>query len=232
MRSFALILTVIALSSPALPQGAELSVIGAWTLNRDLTTMPDGQARKPSDGGPRGGQGGGGRGGSGGGGGRGGRGGGPGGARIGGIDGRGFSGRAPNEDEMHKVEVIRRRFTEMPLRLVITRSGDNVNIVDEIGRSQILKADGKKQERVTGDGEFTSKTRFDGAKLVVEEDFGGPKLTTTYTPILEGGEMPRLEITLTTDNMPGEARERLQQRGGASLRDPAGFKRIYDAEKR
>lgn len=229
MRSFVLLLSVLTLSFPVFPRAAdltvaELSVIGAWTLNRDLTTMPDGDARRPADGGGR-------RGGPGGGVGRGGGGRGGG---FGGIGGRGGfgGGNGPNEDEMHKVEVIRRRFTEMPLRLVITRTGDTVNIVDEIGRSQTLKADGKKQERVTGDGEFTSKTRFDGAKLVVEEDFGGPKLTTTYTPMLEGGEIPRLEVTLKTDNMPGAGRERLQARGGAAVRDPAGFKRIYDSEKR
>ena len=222
MRSFVLLLSVAALSFPAIPQGAELTVIGAWTLNRDLTTMPDGDARKPPDGGRRGGSGGGG-----GGGGRGGRGGGFGGGGRGGLGG----GNAPNEEATHRVEVIRRRFTEMPLRLVITRNGDNVIIVDEIGRSQTLKADGKKQERVTGDGEFTSKTRFDGARLVVEEDFGGPKLTTTYTPILEG-EIPRLEVTLKTDNMPGAGRERLQARGGAGMREPPGFKRTYDQEPR
>jgi hypothetical protein len=66
----------------------------------------------------------------------------------------------------------------------------------------------------------------------VEEDFGGPKLTTTYTPILEGGEIARLEVTLKTDNMPGAGRERLESRGGVGTRDPAGFKRIYDSEKR
>jgi hypothetical protein len=164
-----------------------------------------------------------------------GRGGGTPGGR-GGVGGRGglggFSGNAPNEDEVHKAQVIRRRFSETPLRLIISRSGDHITIVDEIGRSQTLKADGKKQERVTGDGEFTSKTRFDGAKLVIEEDFGGPKLTTTYTPLLEGGEIPRLEVTLKAENMPGAARERLEAGGGAGKRDPAGFKRTYDLEPR
>ena len=83
---------------------------------------------------------------------------------------------------MRQAQVIRRRLSEIPLRLIISRNGDSVTIVDEIGRSQTLKADGKKQDRLTGDGEFTSKARFEGAKLVVEEDFGGPKLITTFTP--------------------------------------------------
>jgi len=221
MRSFALLLSIVALSFPALPHGAELTVLGAWALNKELTPMPDGDARRQPEGGRRGGFGG--------------RGGAPGGrGGFGGIGGRGGlgGGNGPNEDEMHKAEVIRRRFTEIPLRLVITRSGDTVTIVDEIGRSQALKADGKKQERVTGDGEFTSKTRFDGAKLVVEEDFGGPKLTTTYTPMLEGGEIARLEVTLKTDHMRGAGRERLEARGGAAPRELPGSKRTYDSEAR
>ena len=228
MRRLVLLASVIALSLTSLSRAAELTVTGAWTLNRDLTTVPDErEARRLPESGRRGG-------GGGGVGGRGGGGGTPGGR--GGIGGRGglggFGGNAPNEDEVHKAQVIRRRMTEIPLRLIISRNGESVTIMDEIGRSQTLKADGKKQERVTGDGEFTSKTRFDGAKLVIEEDFGGPKLTTTYTPILFGGEIPRLEVTLTTDNMPGAARERLRARGGAGTREPAGFKRTYDLEPR
>jgi hypothetical protein len=93
-----------------------------------------------------------------------------------------------------------------------------------------LKADGKKQERVTGDGEFTSKTRFDGTKLVIEDDFGGPKLTTTYTPILEGGEILRLQVTLKPDNLPGAGRERLANRGGQG--GPTTITRVYNADAR
>jgi hypothetical protein len=121
----------------------------------------------------------------------------------------------------------------VPLRLLITRSGDNVTIVDELGRSYTLKADGKKQERVTGDGEFTSKTRFEAATLVVEEDFGGPKLITTYTPVLEGGELLRLEVVLKAENMPGAARERLEARRGAGGGSgPPEIRRLYNAEER
>ena len=134
---------------------------------------------------------------------------------------------------MHRAQVIRRRLSEIPLRLIISRNGDSVTIVDEIGRSQTLKADGKKQDRLTGDGEFTSKARFEGAKLVVEEDFGGPKLVTTFSPLLEGGELPRLEVTMKAENMPGAARARLGRRGGSSERpDPPGIRRVYDAEAR
>jgi hypothetical protein len=224
MRALLVALSALTLISPTL-DAAELSVIGAWTLNRDLTTVPQSDdARRRPEGGRRGGVGGGG-----------GRGGGPGGGVGGGIGGRGLGGfgggNGPSEDELHKVEVIRRRLGEVPMRLLITRSGDRVTIVDELGRGYTLNADGKKQERVTGDGEFTSKARFEAAKLVVEEDFGGPKLVTTYTPVLEGGELLRLEVTVKAENMPGAARERLEARRGAGGRGgPPEIRRVYDAE--
>jgi hypothetical protein len=205
--------TTIAL---AFPLAAELSVVGAWTLNRELTPEPlqDGPPRPPGGGSRRGGFGGGFGGGS--------------------VGGRGGMGGAngPNEAEMHTVEVIRRRMTEVPGRLTITRIGDQLTIIDELGRSYTLKADGKKQERVTGDGEFTSKTRFDGARLIVEEDFGGPKLITTYTPLLEGGELGRLEVRLRAENMPGAGRERLEQRSSGGRKGPPEITRIYDAVMR
>ena len=65
------------------------------------------------------------------------------------------------EDESH----------EAPQRLVISIEGTRVQLVDELGRTTNLVADGKKQERLTGDGEFKSVTRFEGSRLVVEGGF-------------------------------------------------------------
>lgn len=205
---------VLALSLTAIPQAAELTIVGAWTFNRDLSAIPN-EPETPHA--PRGG---------------GGR---P--AGQGGISGRGsllgLGGNSPSDNEMHRAQVIRRRLSEIPLRLIISRNSESVTIVDEIGRSQTLKADGKKQDRLTGDGEFTSKTRFEGAKLVVEEDFGGPKLITTFTPLLEAGELPRLEVTMKAENLPGAGRARLGQRAGSPERpDRPGIRRVYDAEAR
>ena len=214
MRRLVPFAIVLALTLTAIPQAFQLTIAGVWTLNRDLSTLPDERERPDA---PRGG---------------GGR---P--AGQGGLGGRGsllgLGGNSPSDDEVHRAQVIRRRLSEIPLRLIISRNGDSVTIVDEIGRSQTLKADGKKQDRLTGDGEFTSKARFEGAKLVVEEDFGGPKLITTFSPLLEGGELPRLEVTMKAENMPGAARARLGQRGGSTERpDPPGIRRVYDAEAR
>jgi hypothetical protein len=192
---------------------AELTVAGAWVINRDLSTTAPQQAegrRQPQGGGGR----------------RGGL--------SAGIPGFGRGGgNGPSEGDMHKADVIRRRLTEIPERMIITRDGDKVTIVDEIGRSYTLKADGKKQERLTGDGEFTSKTRFDGTRLIVEDDFGGTKLTTTYTPMLEGGDKPRLEVRFTADGMPGAGRQRMEEQQGAGGRPgPPEVTRIYDADAR
>ena len=215
---------------------ADVAVTGAWKLNLELTPMPSqGAAERRPEGDRPGGMGG--RGGGGGGGGRGGAGGRGGGA--GGFGGRGGMGGGadrPGEEEMRKVTVVRRRLSEVPERLIISRNGHSVTITDGFGRSYQLNADGKKQQRVTGDGEFKSKARFEGARLIVEEDFDGPKLATTYTPLLEGGEIRRLEVKLKIEGLPGAGRDRLAARNGQGGRGgrggPSEVTRIYDAESR
>ena len=199
---------------------AELTVVGAWTLNKDLTPMPDGNRR------PEGGRGGPGR---------------PGGGGRGGFGGRGGpgGGQGPSEEEMHRMQAIRDRLTEIPDRLIITKSATTVTITDGFGRTWNLNTDGKKQERLTGEGEFSSKTHFEGARLVVEDDFKGPRVITTFEPTLEGGEISRLIVTVKIENM---------QRGGGGGRGgppggrggpeggqrpgPPEVKRVYDAERR
>ena len=213
MRRIVPLTCVLALALTAIPQAAELTIMGAWTLNRELSTLPD-ERETPHA--PRGG-----------------------GGRLPGLGGLGGGGsllgrggNSPRDEEMRRALVIRRRMTEIPLRLIISRNGDSVTLIDEIGRSQTLKADGKKQDRLTGDGEFTSKTRFEGPRLVVEEDFGGPKLITTITPLLEGGELLRLEVTMKAESMPGAGRARLDRADSAERPDRPGVRRIYDAEAR
>lgn len=212
MRIIAALLVALLFQSGS--SAAELTVVGAWTLNRGLTTMPDRDERQPPEG-----RGGGQR--------RGGRGG------IGGVGGRGgFGGGAPSEADMHRVDAVRARLAEIPDRLIITKTPTSVTIADGFGRTATLKTDGKKQPRLTGEGEFSSKTHFDGAKLIVEDDFDGPKVTTTYEPILDGGEINRLVVTIKVDNMPGAARARLEGRGrpGGDRQARPEVRRIYDAE--
>jgi len=163
----------------------ELSIVGAWVLNKDLTPMPDGAERRPEDGarrGPRGGGGGGGRGG------------------FGGFGGGGGP-HEPSDAQIHKMEALRDRLTDIPERLTITRTDTTVTIVDSFGRTITLKTDGKKQPRLTGEGEFNSKSHFDGVKLLVDDDFNGPKVTTTFEPILDRGEIRQLRVTIHVEGM-------------------------------
>jgi hypothetical protein len=182
-------------------RAAELTIVGAWVINKDLTPMPDGE-RRPEEGarrGPRGG-GGGGRGGF-----------------SGGLGGFGGGPHEPSEAEIHKMEAIRDRLTDIPERLTITRTDTTVTIADALGRTATLKTDGKKQPRLTGEGEFSSKTHFDGVKLVIEDDFNGPKVTTTLEPLLDRGEIRQLKVTIQADGDHRQAREVV---------------RVYDAEEK
>jgi hypothetical protein len=199
----------ISLVVTALPsaRAASLDVAGAWKLNKELSTgLGYGHGEGRGAGGRR--PGGGGRGG-----------GGRGGGRAGGMGGMlGGMGQHPDAD-MRKMEVARSRMTEISERLIIVHDGNSVSITDANGRRMSFKADGKKQQQVTGDGEFKTKTHFEGWKLFVEEDFGGPKVMTTYTPTLEGGEIRRLEVVVTME------RDGKEQVGG-----PPPLTRVYDSD--
>ena len=184
----------ISLIVPALPsaQNTALDVAGAWKLNKELSTATsygheEGGGRRPGGAGGGYGRGGGGRGG--------GRGGGVGGM----FGGMGGGTGQPKDSDIRKMEAVRSRMTEISERLVIVHDGNTVSITDANGRRMSYHADGKKQQQVTGDGEFKTITKFDGWKLIVEEDFGGPKVTTTYTPTLEGGEIRRLEVVVKAE---------------------------------
>jgi hypothetical protein len=70
--------------------------------------------------------------------------------------------------------------------------------------------------------------------LIVEEDFGGRKITVTYTPVFDG-DTPRLEVTVTAEGERGPGGGRGGP-GGSSSGQPAGspreLKRVYDLEAR
>jgi hypothetical protein len=208
------VIAIAVIASPLIGVTQEKATVqGEWTLNRDLTPAmpkrnddvkrPEGQRRPGGRGGPP----------AGGGGFGGGFGDDPGGGR-----------RGPSEKEIRKLEAVRRRIDEAPLRLVISVEGTRVQLVDELGRTTNLVADGKKQERLTGDGEFKSITRLEGARLVVEEDFGGPRVTTTYERLAGDGES-RLQVTLQIDGTP----EGRGDRGHQSAKVP--ITRVYDSRK-
>lgn len=195
----------------------DTGILGAWRLNPELGS-PAAPPRQ-DDGRPPGGRGAGRPGGGGGfGGGFGG------GGRGGPMPG---AGRGPSEDDLRRMRVIGRRLADAPRSLVIVRDGERVTLTDGDGRSTTLTAHGKKEERLTGDGEFTSKTRFEGAALVVEEDFGGGvKLTTRYAPVVSE-ERERLEVTLQASGLRPTPSRRDGSQGPMD-----GVTRIYEREPR
>src|SRR5262245_18856678 len=199
---------------------AKPDIAGAWVLNRDLTVVPQRGDRERPGGEQRGGGGhGGGRGGLGGGFGHGG--------------GMGGGAAGPSDEQIRKMQVVRRHLTEVPDRLIVVRDPKSVSITDGNGLRMNYKVDGKKQDQFTGDGEFTTKSRFDGDRLVVEEDFGGRKVTVTYTPVLDG-DKARLEVTVKAEG--GREGGGRGGPGGSSGEQPAGspreLKRVYDLEAR
>jgi hypothetical protein len=182
------------------------AIVGAWTLNTELSdappARPDGN-RGDGRAAGRGGRSGGGR--------RGGLGGGFG--RGGGAGAR----RGPaDEDRMRQMNAMR-ELMEAPDRLTITRTDTMVILTAGDGRAMRLQPDGKavKDEST----KFERRTRWDGEKLVSEVS-GLPrgKITETYSP---DPEHHRLTVTLKIDGMRGP--------DGEATRTVT---RVYDAEPR
>lgn len=127
---------------------------------------------------------------------------------------------------LRKIRVARERLTDVVDRFSIALDGARVIIVDAIGRATRLVADGKKQDRVTGDGEFETTTRFDGEQLVVTDNFSGTRIITTYEPHDLAGAR-RLRVTVTVEGLTRfrfgkpAGREQLEPRVSIYDRDPS-----------
>lgn len=162
------------------------SLVGVWTLNKDLSDAtperPQGTDERGRGlfGGRRGG-GGLGRGGS-----------------SGGFPGR-SAGGSP-EEQRRRTEAMR-AIMEAPERLTITRTESLVIITDGDGRTIRLSPDGKKiKDESTG---IERKTKCDGNKLVTEiTGSAAGKITETYAV---DEEHSRLTVTLQMDNSRGPA---------------------------
>lgn len=208
MRTTIAVLLVTAALTVSPDTAQRLEIIGAWTLNHDLSTKPpEGGDRlpegRPQGAGGRGGFGGGGRGG----GGFGGRGGGGG---MGGATGQ------MSEGDRQKLQATIRRLRDAPERLTITHDGITVAFADGDGRTWKTTADGKKQTMLTGDGEIQIKAKIDGAQLIVEESIGGRgTLIYTYAPTEDAGTR-RLSVKVKLE-------------GGNSPRPIPEMTRVYDA---
>jgi hypothetical protein len=198
-----------AAQAPTTPASSPDAIVGAWTLNKDLSD----KAPERSDG-SRSGRDGGGRGGRGGGRGGGGRFGGGGVGRNGGGL-AGARGAGDDEDRRRQMTATR-EIMEAPDRLTITRADAMVIITGGDGRTTRLLTDGK---AVKDDStKIERKTRWSGDKLVSEiSGIGRGKITETYMSDLE---QHRLTVTLVME----KART---QEGQART-----VTRVYDAEPR
>jgi hypothetical protein len=176
----AILVSSLQLTASAQSTPAPASIVGAWTLNKDLSDAQGATAQR-GDRGDRGGRGGGGggrRGGGGyGGGGR--RGGGFGGGGGGGFGGGGGAGARGNPDDMRRMRDAMQEIMEAPDRMTITRSESMVIITTGDGRTTRLSTDNKKvKDDSTG---IERKSRWDKDQLVSEISNAGPnKITQTF----------------------------------------------------
>jgi hypothetical protein len=164
------------------------SLVGAWTLNKDLSDKPQdrsgGEGREDGQNGRRGG-------GGGGGGGR--RRGGGGGFGGGGAAGGGAAGG--NQEDAQRLRNALRDEMEAPDHLIITQSATMVIMTTADGRTTRLSTDGKKVKDESTKVE--RKTAWSGGKLVSEiEGLGRSKITETYTVDTEKNQ---LHVSLAID---------------------------------
>jgi hypothetical protein len=206
VRSLATALVLV--TSLAVLSAQDTGIVGTWRLNTGLSTPLPPPPRVPASSGR------------------------PGAQSSGGLSSMiPGMGRGPSDSDLRRMQVIQRRLFETPQTLTIVRDSARITFTDGEGRTLTLLADGKKQQRVTGDGEFESRAHFEGEVLVLEEDFGGGvKLLTRFAPIASDEE-PRLEVTMKASGGPKPPTR--TERDGEGSRGPTdGATRVYDRQPR
>lgn len=184
-----LVVVLAAAAPPAYaqtPAPARPSLVGAWTLNKDLSDQPqgrsggdgrdDGQQERRSGGGRRGGRGGFGGGGFGGG-------------------GLGGSPAAGNPEDAQRLRNALRDEMQAPDHMTITQSEAAVVITAGDGRTTRLSTDGRKIKDEST--KIERKTKWDGGKLISEiSGLGQGKITETYSI---DAELKQLHVSLQID---------------------------------
>jgi hypothetical protein len=207
MRARLLAVSLVALMASGAPYAqapapASPSIVGAWTLNKDLSDQPRGgdeEGREGREGRRGGGYGGGGR--------RGG--GGFGGGGFGG-QGRGGTGETRSPEEIQRLRNALRDELRAAQHLTITDSGSTVIMTADDGRTTRLSTDGKKIKDESTNVE--RKTKRDGGKIVSEiSGLGQGKITETYSVDPEHNQ---LHMTLDIEGRQGKTT----------------VKRVYDAD--
>jgi hypothetical protein len=161
------------------------SIVGAWTLNKDLSDQPPSQSSSSDSGGSnRSGSG------SGSGGGFGGRG-----SRRGGGSSRGGGGATADPEQTARLRDAVRDLTTPSDHLTITKTDSLVVIAAADGRTTRLSPDGKKVK--DDNTKIERKTKWDGEKLVSEiNGLGSGKATQTWSV---DPEAHQLRIALLMD---------------------------------
>jgi hypothetical protein len=181
MRTRHLFVTIVTLAALSVSIGhahaaapSNESIAGAWTLNKEASTLGEQPGANGEDGRRGDGEGRGRRRGGGGGGGFGG-------GFGGGGSGRGFGNQQPqNQEAAQKMRDALRDELQAPDHMTIVSSGTTVIITMMDGRTTRLATDGGKiKDDSTG---IERKTRWDAGKLVSEiSGLGRGKITETYS---------------------------------------------------
>jgi hypothetical protein len=210
--------TALALSPAVSAQSVTLPttspIVGAWTLNKDLSDTPQDGSQSSSGGGTGTGASGGGRGGGGGFGGGGFGGGGFGGRRRGGGGfggGQGAGGTQSSADAQRMRDAMR-AMADQPGHLTITQGDSLVIVTTGEGLTTRLAPNGKKIK--DENTKIERKTKWDSGKLVSEINGLGPnKITETYAV---DDEHHQLSVTVVMDGSHGQ--------------QPVTSHRVYDAD--
>jgi hypothetical protein len=195
-------------SAQSVPLPATASIVGAWTLDKDLSDAPQDHSQSSNgDGTTTGSSGGGHRGGGGGfgGGGFGGRG-------RGGFGGGQGAGGNLNPADVQRMRDAMRAVTDQPAHLTITQGDTLVIVTTGDGQTTRLAPNGKKIK--DDNTKIERKTKWDSGKLVSEINGLGPnKITETYAV---DDEHHQLSVTVVMD--------------GAHGQQPVTSHRVYDAD--
>jgi len=143
------------------------AIVGAWTLNKDLSDQPPGGDRSNGEngGGHRGSYG---RGGSGGG------------SMHGGHRGGMGGGSAMSPEDAERMRAAMRDEMTPPEQMTIVQSESMILMTSQDGRTLRLSPDGKKVK--DENTKIERKTKWDGGRLVSEVNgLGRGKITETYT---------------------------------------------------
>lgn len=201
-------------SAQSVPLPTTSSIVGAWTLNKDLSDTPQDRSQSGNGSGTTTGGSGGGRGGGGGFGGGGFGGGGFGGRRRGGGGFGGGQGAGGNQSpaDAQRMRDAMREITDQPGHLTITQGDTLVIVTTGEGQTTRLSPNGKKIK--DENTKIERKTKWDSDKLVSEINGLGPnKITETYAV---DEEHHQLGVTVVMDGSHGQ--------------QPVTMHRVYDAD--